>query len=63
MIDAVHNKDICPEWKDPSGSATPLSKEDIMRALGFNEEAIQHFAEEERTYNYEKELLAQLEDL
>lgn len=63
MIDVVHNKNICPEWKDPHGSSSPLKKEDIMRSIGFDEDSIEHFAEEERTYKYEKELLAQLEDL
>ncbi|WP_022932672.1 Panacea domain-containing protein [Treponema bryantii] len=62
MIDVVHNKNICPEWKDPHGSSSPLTKEDIMRSIGFDEDSIKHFAEEERTYNYEKELLAHLED-
>lgn len=63
MIDVVHNKNICPEWKNPNGSSTPLSKADIMTAIGFDKDTIAHFEEEEQTYAYEKELLEQLENL
>ena len=38
MIDIVHDKNICPEWKDPHGSSTPLKKEDIVRSIGLDEE-------------------------
>ena len=52
MIDVVHDTNICPEWQNPHGSSTPLKKEDIMRSIGFDEESIEHFAEEELTYKY-----------
>ena len=63
MIDVVHDKNICPEWQDPHGSSSILKKEDIMHSIGFDDESIRHFIEEEQTYKYEKDLLAQLETL
>ena len=30
----------CPEWKDPNGSALPISIEDLLIAVGKNKEQI-----------------------
>ena len=30
----------CPEWQDPEGSANPITKEDLYKALGYSTEAI-----------------------
>ncbi len=63
MISEVHNKNVCPEWIDPNGSSSPLTKKDIMIALGFNENTIEHFIQEEETYKFENKLLSNLENL
>lgn len=63
MIDIVHDKNVCPEWQNPHGSSSPLTKADIMAAIGFDKDTIAHFEAEEETYTYEKELLSQLENI
>lgn len=63
MIDEVHDKNICPEWKNPNGSSVPLTKRDIMCAIGFDEKTINHFLEEEETYRYEADLISSLENI
>lgn len=63
MIDVVHDEKNCPEWKNPNGSSLPLTKRDIMKAIGFDEVTINHFSEEEEVYMYEESLISSLENL
>ena len=63
MIDVVHDRNVCPEWRDPHGSSSILSKADIMAALGFDEATIKHFEQEEEAYTYENQILARLEEM
>lgn len=61
MIDIVHDKKICPEWSAPIGYPTELTKQDIMRAIGFDETTINYFLQEEDIYSNEQKIFDQLE--
>ena len=43
----THNPANCPEWKNPHGGRLPITKADIMAALGFNVEYIASVLEED----------------
>ena len=36
----------CAEWRDPQGSALPISYQDVLRAVGLGEEEAREVAEE-----------------
>lgn len=61
MIDVVHDKNICPEWEKPIDKPTELTKEKIMRTLGFSEETINYLLEEETIYKNEEKIFEKLE--
>ena len=46
----THNPENCPEWKAPQGEGEPIELEDIMRALGFDEKAIESAQEDLALY-------------
>lgn len=60
MIDYVHDKKNCPEWKNTL-SSLPLSEKDIFTALGFSSDEIKSIEEEKEFYKKESELLDALD--
>lgn len=42
----THSPQNCPEWKMPQGDAAPISIEEVMRGLGFDDEEMELAAEE-----------------
>ena len=50
----THNPANCPEWKNPHGGRLPITKADIMAALGFNVEYIAAVLEDDAIYDAEE---------
>lgn len=50
----THDPANCPEWKNPHGGRLPITKADIMAALGFNVEYIASVLEEDAIYDAEE---------
>lgn len=46
----TRNPANCPEWKAPQGEPLPISKADILRALGKGDEAIAFILEEDAAH-------------
>lgn len=59
MIDYVHDARNCPEWKN-TNSRIPLSKEEILKNIGFPQDEIDFILEEDEFYAKENELLESL---
>lgn len=57
----THNPANCPEWRDPHGGRLPITKADIMKALGFDEEYIAFVIEDDAIYDAEERYLQGLE--
>ena len=38
LCDLTHTPEVCPEWKNPHGSALPIQYEDILRCNGVDPE-------------------------
>lgn len=41
LCELTHTKEVCPEWKDPHGSAIPIEYEDILEANNVSPERAQ----------------------
>lgn len=50
LVEWTHNPANCPEWRDPQGGRLPITKTDIMSALGFSDEAIESAQEDFALY-------------
>lgn len=61
MIDYVHDKKNCPEWKNTS-SSIPLSKSEILKNIGFSDEDIVSIIEEDNLYEEEDKILESLNE-
>lgn len=54
MIDYVHDKANCPEWKEPANqSSTKLSMKDILSSIGRTSEEIDWILTENKTFETE----------
>ena len=60
LISYLHNKDNCPEWKNPNGSRLPIKIEDILANVGKSPEEINFIMQENNLYEEEEKLFAQL---
>lgn len=54
MVDIVHDSKVCPEWKMPNGNKGPLSKFDILKNIGYDDEQIHNILAEDDVYNNDK---------
>jgi hypothetical protein len=61
MINYVHNPRICPEWKEPGNTSTPLRVEDILKSVGRTDEEIDWVMAEEEAFGEEDKIFASLE--
>ena len=57
----THNPANCPEWRNPHGGRLPITKADIMGALGYSEEYIAFVLEDDAIYDAEERYLQRLE--
>ncbi|MDR1916804.1 MAG: SocA family protein [Synergistaceae bacterium] len=54
LINAVHRREICPEWTDPGhGTTSPLHLEKILKSIGCSDKEILWFLEEKEIYEEE----------
>ncbi len=53
MIDEVHKKEICPEWKNPCGTSIYISTADILKNIGFTDKRINEIQENNAIYSEE----------
>ncbi|MFA6937604.1 MAG: hypothetical protein WCQ67_05180 [Treponema sp.] len=60
MIDFVHDKTNCPEWKNPGESRIEISKVSILKEFGKSSEEIENILEEEQSLDDEDEVLNNL---
>lgn len=60
LIALHHDKNVCPEWENPEGSSKPLSKYDILRALGFSEKEITYIKDDDLMYEEDEKMFAEL---
>jgi len=58
MIDLVHDRKICPEWRDPGDSSLPLPFAEVLKSVGYSDDEIKWavaerevFAEEEQRFD------------
>ena len=56
----THNPASCPECRGPHGGRLPITKADILRALGFGEDYIAFVLEEDAIYDEEDAIFARL---
>lgn len=61
LIDYVHDKKNCPEWKNTQ-SRIPISETEILRNVGFTDDDIRIIEEEKESYRKEAELIASIPD-
>lgn len=59
MIEYVHDKKNCPEWK-PSPRAKAIPKKAVLRSIGRSNEEIADIMSEERQYKREEKILSSL---
>ena len=62
MINYLHNKKNCPEWKNPCGSRIPIKTEEILASVGKSKEEIEFIMQENTIYEQEEKLVAALGD-
>ena len=58
----THNPANCPEWRNPHGGRLPITKADIMGALGYSEEYIAFVLEDDAIYDAEERAWARFYD-
>ena len=56
----THNPANCPEWRDPHGGRLPITKADILRAIGRTDRQIAIILEEDAIYDEEDAIFARL---
>lgn len=52
--------DYCPEWKDPNGSSTPITFQDMAHAVGYNAQTAKALSNEFEEYKAIDRLFASL---
>jgi uncharacterized phage-associated protein len=62
MIEYVHDPAVCPEWKDPGLSSTPIKMKDILAGIGRGPEEIEWILEENRAFEEEEKILNALSE-
>lgn len=62
LVNWTHDPANCPEWKNPHGSSIPITKEDMMKAVGFDDEYIAFVIEDDAIYEEEEQYLKELEN-
>lgn len=62
LIQYLHNKDNCPEWKNPNGSRFPIKIEEILANVGKSSEEIEFIMQENALYEEEEKMFALLGD-
>jgi uncharacterized phage-associated protein len=60
MIRYVHDPAVCPEWKDPGLSSTPINMKDILAGIGRSPEEIECILDENRAFEEEEKILSAL---
>jgi hypothetical protein len=60
MIEYVHDKANCPEWKDPGHSSTKLEMKDILASIGRSSEEISWILDENEAFEAEDRILSGL---
>lgn len=53
MIDEVHKKEVCPEWKNPHGTHIYISEKEILKNLNFTDKEISCIQENKEIYEEE----------
>jgi hypothetical protein len=57
MIEYVHNKANCPEWKDPGHSSARLEMKDLLASIGRSPEEIDWILSENEAFEAEDRIL------
>ena len=60
LISYLHNKENCPEWKNPNGSRLPIRIEDILANIGKAQDEIDFIMQENNLYEEEEKVFAEL---
>lgn len=60
LIRYLHDKNNCPEWKNPNGSRFPIKIEDILANLGKSKDEIDFIMQENALYKEEEKVFASL---
>jgi uncharacterized phage-associated protein len=61
MIDYVHDRANCPEWKDPGHSSSRLEMKDLLASIGRSPEEINWILDEQKMFEKEDRILNKLE--
>jgi uncharacterized phage-associated protein len=61
MIEYVHDKANCPEWKDPGPSSARLEMKDLLASIGRSPEEIDWIVSENKAFEAEDRILSGLD--
>ncbi|MBQ7538509.1 MAG: SocA family protein [Treponema sp.] len=60
MVDLVHNVNVCPEWRDPNGSALPIRTNEVLSYLGYSKEERDFLLKNATVYKAEHDKLSRV---